>query len=167
MELIKPNIEHKKEYEKLILEWKQVENIVWMPPKALFEWDNFDDFLDIIEKRAKWEWYKVPAQLFFWVDNWEIIWAIDIRFHINHPVLIKNWWHIGYWVAPKYRNKWYATQMLSLALQECKKIGLEKVLLTCDINFIASSKVIQKNWWIYEDTIDYKWSKNHRYWIHL
>jgi predicted acetyltransferase len=166
MKLVKPNKEHKSEYEKLILEWKSNENISWIAPKALFEWDNFEEFLKIINKRVKGKWYKVPAQLFFLIDKKNnIVWAADIRFHINHPVLINYWWHIWYWVAPEYRRKWYGTKILALALGECKKLWIIKALLTCDTDNIASSKIIEKNGWILENRIMWEWIENSRYWV--
>ncbi|WP_143002008.1 GNAT family N-acetyltransferase [Pseudobutyrivibrio sp. 49] len=36
---------------------------------------------------------------------------------------------MGYSVAPDERRKGYATQMLSLVLPECKKLGIDKVLI--------------------------------------
>jgi predicted acetyltransferase len=43
--------------------------------------------------------------------------------------------------------------MLKLALIECRKIGLEKILLTCDTDNIPSNKVIQRNGGILENII--------------
>lgn len=167
MKLIKPNISHTQKYLDLIAKWSVQEDISKTSPGALFTWENFEDFLEINKNRPLWIWVKVPAQLYFAVENDEIVWAIDIRFHIDHPVLKYHGWHIWYGVAPEYRRKWYATKMLWLALQECKNIGLEKVLLTCDTDNIASAKTIEKNGWILQDIILWEWVKNSRYWISI
>lgn len=53
--------------------------------------------------------------------------------------------HIGYDISPCYRNKGYGTQILKLALSEAKKIGLKEVMITCNIDNIASRKIIEKN----------------------
>lgn len=60
--------------------------------------------------------------------------GLDVRIH----------GHIGYGVRPSERGKSYATAMLKLALGYCKKIGLDKVLITCDKSNIASAKTIMR-----------------------
>ena len=42
------------------------------------------------------------------------------------------------------RRKGYATEMLKLVLAVAKKTGIDKVLLTCDIDNIASCKTVEK-----------------------
>ncbi len=159
-----PTKKHKQLYYNHIKEWWNYENSI-IAPSRLFYWDNFEDFLkavtdDVINSN---QW--VNAHLFFLTEGHEIIWAIQIRHHINHPNLIEEWWHIWYWIAPKFRKKWYATKMLKLWLTEAKKIWLEKVLITCDIDNIWSSKVILNNWWIFERLTN-NWLKK-RYWKNL
>ncbi len=111
----------------------------------------------------------MPGHMYFMIDDEvknEIIWVIQIRHSINHPNLIEDWWHIWYWIAPKYRKKWYWSKMLKLALEKVKELWLdiEKVLITCNHDNIGSAKVIENNGWIYERTTEI-WKK--RYWISL
>jgi predicted acetyltransferase len=82
-------------------------------------------------------------------------------------VLSSYWGHIWYGIAPNQRKKWYATKMLELWLIECSKIGLEKVLVCCDTNNIASAKTIEKNWGTLEKYITVEGIKNSRYWIDI
>ena len=159
-----PIKKHKQFYYNHIKEWWNYENSI-IAPSRLFYWDNFEDFLkavtdDVINSN---QW--ANAHLFFLIEECEIIWAIQIRHHINHPNLIEEWWHIWYWIAPKFRKKWYATKMLELWLIETKKLWLEKILITCNIDNIWSSKVILNNWWIFE-RLTKNWLKK-RYWIDL
>lgn len=57
--------------------------------------------------------------------------------------------------------------MLALALEEAKKLGLEKVLITChDVN-IGSCRVIEKNGGIFERYTEKDGEKMRRYWITL
>lgn len=159
-----PNQNHKKSYEILIQEWEKSENIPTSPWK-LFAWENFEEFLEIIQEdtinNSNW----VNSHLFFLIENQEILWAIHIRHHINHPNLIEKWGHIWYGIAPKFRQKWYATKMLELWLIEAKKLWIQKALLTCDIDNIWSNKVILKNGWVFERvTSD---GTANRYWIEL
>jgi len=160
-----PNIKHKDKYEELIKEWWKVEGLEEISPWRLFSWNNFKEFLENIINDIDNSVLWVNAHLFFLVENNVILWAIQIRHHINHPNLIEKWWHIWYWIAPQYRRKWYATKMLKLWLIEAKKLWLDKVLITCDINNIGSKKVIEKNWWVFE-RLTSDWKMN-RFWVNL
>ncbi|MBQ7307341.1 MAG: GNAT family N-acetyltransferase, partial [Clostridia bacterium] len=75
----------------------------------------------------------------------------------------------GYGIRPKFHGKGYGTLMLKMALEESKKLGLDKVLVTCVDENIASSRVIEKNGGILENKIllpsDNKTYR--RYWIEI
>lgn len=148
----------------MIQEWSILETIPTSPWK-LFVWKNYDDFLNIITKDVTDNEYGVNSHLYFLCNEEEILWAIDLRHHINHPNLIEKWGHIGYGIAPKHRRKGYATKILELWLQEVKKLWIPKVLLTCDIDNIASNKVIVKNGWVFERVTLDGWAN--RYWINI
>ena len=111
----------------------------------------------------------VPSWTFFAIDceTNKLVGIIDIRHHINHPVLGVWGGHIGYSVRPGERRKGYATQMLQQVLPHCKTLGLSEVLVTCDVNNIASEKTILKNGGQFEKEVwnGDSWSK--RYWIKL
>lgn len=76
---------------------------------------------------------------------------------------------IGYSVRPSKRGKGYATKMLKLALDEFRKIGKDKVLITCKDFNIASKRVIEKNGGIYENSYycEEEGCTYLRYWISL
>lgn len=58
--------------------------------------------------------------------------------------------------------------MIRLALIECKKIGIDKVLMVCDKSNIASSKTIIKNDGILENEfVDENGVIQQRYWIEI
>jgi len=75
--------------------------------------------------------------------------------------------HIGCGVRKSERKKGYAKQMIKLALEKCKKLKIEKVLITCNEDNIASEKSIISCGGILEDirTVDGKNYK--RFWIKL
>lgn len=159
-----PNITHKNAYEILIKEWSEAEKIP-TSPKRLFSGNNFYEFLKIIENDISNNEDWVNAHLYFLIENEEILWAIHLRHDLIIPKFLEMHWHIWYWIAPKHRMKWYAKIMLELVLNEAKNLWLNKVLVSCNIDNIASEKVIQKNWGIFERlTID---GKIKRYWINL
>lgn len=88
----------------------------------------------------------VPSTTFFAIrkEDDKIVGIIDIRHHIQHPFLLEYGGHIGYAVRPTERRKGYASEMLALAIQYAKEIGLDKVMLGCYADNIGSVKTIQK-----------------------
>lgn len=113
---------------------------------------------------------RVPAHTYFFVrtSDDKIIGMINIRHRLN-DFLFNEGGHIGYSIRPTERNKGYATLMLESALQKCREIGLDKVLITCDKINIASAKVIQHNNGVLENEIysDTFSEVIQRYWIYL
>lgn len=112
----------------------------------------------------------VPATQFMLVrkSDDKILGFLQVR-HCFNDYLEKYGGHIGYSVRPTERRKGYAKTMLGLALPYCKKIGIEKVLITCIDGNIGSEKTILANGGIYESTahepdrnVDLK-----RFWINL
>ena len=58
--------------------------------------------------------------------------------------------------------------MIRLALTECKKLGIDKVLMTCDKENIASAKSIIKNGGILENEfVNSDGKVEQRYWISI
>ena len=76
-----------------------------------------------------------------------------------------NGGHIGDGVRPSERRKGIATQMIALALDECKKLGIDKVLMVCDKNNIGSAKSIINNGGLLENEIEVDGIVKQRYWI--
>ena len=96
----------------------------------------------------------VPATQFFFVrkcDN-RLVGMIQIRHHFNE-YLEKYAGHIGYSVRPSERRKGYAKEMLKMLLPFCRKIGLDRVLITCDYDNVGSEKTILANGGVYESTV--------------
>lgn len=160
MKLEFPNSSHEEEYKKVIKDfWEKTS------PWRLFDWDDFQNFLEIVNKDVADNENWVNSHIFFPIVDDHIVWAIQIRHHIEHPKLKEVWGHVGYWVGPSFRKKWYATEMLKLCLIECKNLWLERVLITCDDDNIGSYKTIEKNRGVFE-RLSKDWLSR-RYWINL
>ncbi len=112
----------------------------------------------------------VPAYTYIVFDEElshnDIIGMIDIRHRLN-AYLANFGGHIGYSVAPEYRNKGYAKAMLKIALEKCRELSIKEILITCDDTNIASSKVIESCGGIMEDIRPCDKDMIRRYWIHL
>ena len=110
----------------------------------------------------------VPATTYFLIrkGDGKILGALDIRHELNDH-LLKFSGHIGYGVAPSERRKGYASLMLSEGLIICKKMGIQKVLITCNKNNIGSARTIQKNGGVLENEVEYDGVIRQRYWIKI
>lgn len=110
---------------------------------------------------------KVPSHVYLAVrkEDDRIVGIIDLRHHINHPILGTWGGHCGYTVRPSERRKGYAKEMLRLNIQNAKELGIEKLLVTCDATNIASEKTILACGGIFESTVDVDGCSKKRYWI--
>lgn len=170
--LIKLTEDYFDQLSEMLNEWKidQEINHTNHSPWAIFKNDyhDFDYYLENLELKVPRDG-KVPASTFFLldVDRNRLIGAVNIRHYLN-DYLLKYTGHIGDGIRPTERNKHYGTEMIRLALIECKKLGIEKVLMVCDKSNIASAKTIINNNGILEDEIvDDDGCINQRYWINL
>ena len=102
--------------------------------------------------------------MFLDLDRNRLIGAVNIRHELNEDLLLYGG-HIGDGVRPSERKKGYATEMIRLALIECKKLGINKVLITCDKDNIGSRKSIINNGGIKENEVMEDGEILERYWI--
>ena len=89
--------------------------------------------------------------------------------HTLTPDLEHEGGHIGYNIRPSQRRKGYGTRLLGLLLGKARGLGLQRVLLTCDTDNVASARIIEKNGGrLDSDGISGKSGKPiSRYWIEL
>ena len=74
-------------------------------------------------------------------DN-KIVGTINIRWNLNEAML-RFGGHIGYGIRPTERRKGYNKINLYLGMIEAKKLGLEKVMLDCDVNNLGSDRTLK------------------------
>lgn len=110
----------------------------------------------------------VPDSQYFLMQGDRILGSCRIR-HWLTPALREEGGHIGYDVRPSERGKGYATAMLGMALEICRGMGLQRVMVTCDKDNVASARVIQKNAGVLESEgrVGPRGKIVQRYWITL
>ena len=140
---------------------------------SLRKFDSTQDWLDHVESFKRTEttpspWVPTTQYIYVRETDDKVVGVIQIRHYFNEW-LEKYGGHIGYSVAPSERRKGYATHMLRGVLPECRKLGLEKVLITCLQGNEGSRRTILNNGGVYESTVyepDEKLCLE-RYWIDL
>lgn len=96
-----------------------------------------------------------------------IVGMIDLRHHIDHPILSVWGGHMGYTVRPSERGKGYAREMLRQNLQKCRERNMDRILITCSRNNPASEKTILANGGVFEKEVLVDGEYIKRYWITL
>ncbi len=129
------------------------------------DYHNYEEYINSLEVRDD-GGPLVPDSTYFCLDEDRNIFvgAVNIRHYLNERLLL-NGGHIGDGIRPCERRKGFATQMISLALEECKALGIEKVLMVCDKENIASAKSIINNGGVLENEIEVDGVIEQRYWI--
>ena len=96
-------------------------------------------------------------------DN-KIIGVVNIRHYLEGNIALFIG-HIGYSIAPSERGKGYAIKQLNLALEYCKSMGINKVLVCCNVNNIPSEKTIIKCGGKFDKVVEFENEKYNRYFI--
>lgn len=110
----------------------------------------------------------VPDSTYFCLDQERdiMVGAVNIRHYLT-DTLLERGGHIGDGVRPTQRRRGIATKMIGLALEECKKLGIYKVLMVCNKENIGSAKSIINNGGVLENEIESEGNTVQRYWIDL
>lgn len=170
--LVYPTIEYEAKAFDYIKEFKEYNSQI-NGVGGLDRYSNYNDWLVKIDNDSndsRKEPPRVQATTFFFVreEDDTIIGMINIRHYLNN-YLLKEGGNIGYSIRPLERNKGYAKKMLLIALDFCKSLKIDRVLLTCDKNNIPSKKTIISCGGVFENEIyDGSYAEIvERYWIYL
>lgn len=167
LKLVKLNETYKAQLFDMLDEWHSTgETII---PYAIRKTDyhNFEQYVTSLEVTDT-SGGLVPDSTYFCLDTERnrFVGAVNIRHYLNEPLLL-NGGHIGDGVRPSERRKGIATEMIALALKECRKLGIDRVLLVCNKDNIGSAKSIIRNGGVLENEINVNGKVQQRYWIHL
>lgn len=92
--------------------------------------------------------------------------AIALRHELN-DFLLNTGGHIGYGVRPSERRRGLAGWALGETLVEARSLGLDQVLITCQVDNVASARTIEKAGGVFEDIRGAYGDEVRRYWIAL
>jgi predicted acetyltransferase len=130
---------------------------------------SFSQYLEVLAAQERGENLQashVPTTFLFAFAGTSIVGRVAIR-HTLNPALERVGGHIGYVVVPEYRRQGYATEILRQSLQIAgQKLGLTRVLVTCDDDNVGSIKTIEKNGGVLESIVSAdRDTPKRRYWI--
>ena len=168
IKLVKLTREYKPLLDDMMSEWLAVEQQFSPYVIRKNDYRDFDHYLADLETKTEHDG-RVPDSVFFCLDCDRNIFvgAVGIRHYLNDDLLYTGG-HIGDGIRPSERRKGYATAMIALALDECRKLGITRVLMTCDKDNIGSAKSIMNNGGVLEnEVINEEGVPEQRYWIDL
>jgi len=102
----------------------------------------------------------VRQTTWWWTEGNDYLGRISLRHELTDH-LREVGGHIGYDVRRSRRREGHATRMLAAVLPEASALGVDPALVTCDVDNLASRKVIERNSGLLEDQRGAKL----RYWI--
>ena len=97
----------------------------------------------------------VPNTVLWYIDGETYLGRLSIRHRLT-DFLLSVGGHIGYVVRPSARHRGHASAMLSAALPVVRNLGIDPVLITCDVDNVASRRVIESAGGVLEDERDGK-----------
>jgi predicted acetyltransferase len=110
----------------------------WLGPAS----EDFDDFVAV--RRGVQRRWDVPSTVFWYVSGEYYLGTLVVRHELTDE-LTDVGGHVGYHVVAPWRRQGHATRMLAAGLVECRRLGLEQVLLTCAVDNEPSRRVILSN----------------------
>jgi predicted acetyltransferase len=110
----------------------------------------------------------IPMSVFWLVDGKDYIGTVNVR-HTIADIAQDSGGHVGYAIRSSQRRKGYGRMICRLALDEARKLGLDRVLLTCADDNVGSVNIIERNGGVLEDKImvEGRSALTRRYWIEL
>lgn len=100
------------------------------------------------------------------VEGDEVLGTISLRHELN-DFLLEAGGHIGYGIRPSARRQGLASWALGEMLPEARKLGLTRVMISCNVANTASARTIERHGGELEDIRDTEIGTLKRYWIAL
>jgi predicted acetyltransferase len=110
----------------------------WLGPAS----EDFDEFVAV--RRGVQTRWGVPSTVFWYVSGEFYLGSLVVRHQLT-PELAEAGGHVGYHVVAPWRRQGHATRMLAAGLVECRRLGIDRALLTCDVDNEPSRRVILSN----------------------
>jgi predicted acetyltransferase len=131
---------------------------------------GFSAWLDLLRREADTSVPPEPGKVhasYWWIVEGETYLGAITERHEHNDFLLEVGGHIGYGVRPSARGRGLARWALAAVLPRAAALGLERVLVTCDDDNVASIRTIESNGGVLEDVRGTGAERKRRYWIDL
>ena len=139
----------------------------------LRRFENMPDWYDWIRKAEHRDtcpahWVPDTQYISLRRSDGKLVGMLDIRHELNEACL-NLFGNIGYSIRPSERRNGYATIQLGLAKELCRRMGMDRILVSCHKENTASAKTILHNGGILENEVvdERNGEVVQRYWITL
>jgi predicted acetyltransferase len=123
--------------------------LLWQPDVA---WDSYVRLLDGLREGTAVREGLVPSTFLLAEDDGALVGRLSVRFELN-DVLAAEGGHIGYAVLPAFRRRGYATELMRRAVTIARDGGVERILVFCDDDNLASATVIERAGGVLESVV--------------
>jgi len=149
LRLVKPSKKYLNSFLKVIDDYNKDKNIFGrgtIDPliKAIKE-NNIDEYLKKLsdsEKEKNISESYVPETRLWFLDGDKFVGTFSIRHRLT-PRLEQLGGHISVNIVPQYRGRYSSFVGIQMCLEKARQLGLKRVLLTCDVNNVASYRGIK------------------------
>lgn len=169
-ELIQPRLDLETEFMAMVEEFRAAGETRFDTETGLDK-NDFPAYVRFLENGAR---GIAPGGLVPWSAYWlmdhnsQTLVGVSSLRHTLSPFLKYRGGHVGYAIRPSQRRRGYGTLILKLTLEKAKQRGLERVLVVCHTENIASVHVIEQNGGKIENEVIPEGEKPiSRYWINL
>ena len=168
LKLIKASMEYQRQISDMLDEWYQSGETIVPFVIGRIDYHDFKYYCENLENRNILSEWGVTDSTFFCLDEDrdKVVGAINIRHYLNESLLLDGG-HIGDGVRASERRKGIAAKMIGMALDECRKLGIYRVLMVCNKDNVCSAKSIMKNGGVLENETVVDGETIQRYWIDL
>lgn len=110
----------------------------------------------------------VPVSLHWLVAGPTFVGELSFRHGLNDYLRLSGG-HMGYGIRPGLEGRGFGKRLLALGMDEARRRGLTKLLVTCHDHNLASARVIEANGGVLENVVDdiFGGGLLRRYWIEL
>jgi predicted acetyltransferase len=169
-QLIRPQVELADTHRELVRDFQQHEGEL-VPWVLALDSSNFGQYVKQLNDASLGIGLKpgfVEHSTYWLVDQRRVLVGVSNLRHRLTPQLERVGGHIGFGVRPSRRREGHASRLLALTLLEAHSLNIDRVLMTCDKDNIASAKVIIKNGGILDAEFTSDSGRiTQRYWIEL
>lgn len=162
-----PQLQHQKMFEAYKDEFYNHNEMIIHGDGGCSHYDCYKEWLEYDQRLREGKdipRHLVKATTYFVIEDNKLVGTLNIRHTLNQQLLQRGG-HIGYSVLVSQRRKGIATKMLTFGIDQCHRMGIRDILVTCQQDNVASRKTIEKCGGHLENVINIHGEKILRYWI--